>query len=219
MTEENLISEYKDFLTNGKTERECCSKIVEMARAKGFKSIDEVKSLKAGDKVYVTKWGKAVALFNIGTENIENGINILGAHIDSPRLDVKQNPLYEKDFMVYLNTHYYGGIKKYQWVTLPLALHGVVCKKDGTVVPVCIGEKADDPVFVISDILPHLAQKQMKENAAEFIPGESLDLILGSEILPKKGEESKEEKAETKVEDKKEEVKEEPKAEAKEDKK
>ena len=186
----DLIKGYKDFLTEGKTERECTSFLIKEAQKNGYKDINEVTNLKAGDKVYVSKWGKAIALFNIGSESLEKGLNILGAHIDSPRLDVKQNPLMEKDFLVYLNTHYYGGIKKYQWVTLPLAIHGVVCKKDGSVVNVNIGENADDPVFVISDILPHLAQKQMKETAAEFIPGESLDLILGSEIPPEKAEEN-----------------------------
>ena len=186
----DLIKGYKDFLTEGKTERECTLFLIKEAQKNGYKDINEVTELKAGDKVYVNKWGKAIALFNIGSESLEKGLNILGAHIDSPRLDVKQNPLMEKDFLVYLNTHYYGGIKKYQWVTLPLAIHGVVCKKDGSVINVNIGENADDPVFVISDILPHLAQKQMKETAAEFIPGESLDLILGSEIPPEKAEEN-----------------------------
>ena len=176
----NLISDYKNFLNNGKTERECCAFIAEQARKNGYKDITEVSSLKAGDKVYVTKWGKTIALFNIGTDDIANGMNILGAHIDSPRLDVKQNPIYEKDFVVYLNTHYYGGIKKYQWVTMPLAIHGVVCKKDGTVVNVTVGEEENDPVFCIADILPHLAQKQMKEAASDFIPGENLDVIVGS---------------------------------------
>ena len=193
-----LCEAYKSFLDNGKTERECVNVLVEQARKNGYKDISEYSSLKAGDKVYVTKFGKAIALFELGADSLEKGMNILGAHIDSPRLDVKQNPLYEKDFLVYLNTHYYGGIKKYQWVTLPLALHGVVCKKDGTVVNVKLGEDASDPVFCISDILPHLAQKQMKDNAAEFIPGESLDLILGSEIPPcrfAKEEEKSEEKA------------------------
>ena len=184
--DEKLIDGYKAFLDYGKTERECCARIIEDAKAAGYKDIKDCKSLKAGDKVYISKFGKAVALFNIGTGNIEDGMNILGAHIDSPRLDVKQNPLYEKDFLVYLNTHYYGGIKKYQWLTLPLALHGVVCLKDGKTVNVRIGDDDADPVFVISDILPHLAQKQMKETVADFVNGESLDLILGSEIPPKK---------------------------------
>ena len=184
--DEKLIEGYKAFLETGKTERECCERIIADAKAAGYKDIQECTSLKAGDKVYLCKFGKAVALFNVGTGNIEDGMNILGAHIDSPRLDVKQNPLYEKDFLVYLNTHYYGGIKKYQWLTLPLALHGVVCRKDGTTVTVRLGEDESDPVFVISDILPHLAQKQMKESAADFVSGESLDLIMGSDIPPKK---------------------------------
>ena len=177
----DLINDYKKFLDNGKTERECTQQLVKMAESNGYKNIEDVKSLKAGDKVYVQKMNKAVALFELGSDSIEKGINILGAHIDSPRLDVKQNPLYEKDFIVYLNTHYYGGIKKYQWVTLPLAIHGVICTKNGKTVNVCLGENEDEPVFVISDILPHLAQKQMKETASDFIPGENLDLILGSE--------------------------------------
>ena len=174
------IEAYKDFLKKGKTERECVVQFVKMAEDAGYKNLDEVESVKSGDKVYITKFGKAISLFQIGTEPIEKGMNILGAHIDSPRLDIKQNPLYESDFIVYLNTHYYGGIKKYQWVTLPLAIHGVVCLKNGSTVNVCVGEKEDDPVFCISDILPHLAQKQMEENAKEFIPGENLDLIAGS---------------------------------------
>ncbi|WP_191016770.1 aminopeptidase [Treponema zioleckii] len=190
---ENLIEDYKKFLDNGKTERECVAQLISWAEKSGFKDIYKTESLKAGDKVYVQKMNKAIALFVIGSDDIANGMNILGAHIDSPRLDVKQNPLYEKDFLVYLNTHYYGGIKKYQWVTLPLAIHGVVCKKDGTTININIGESENDPVFVISDILPHLAQKQMKETASEFIPGESLDLILGSEI-PSKKEEGKADK-------------------------
>ena len=192
--EEALISDYKEFLAAGKTERECCEQIVALAEKYGYKDIAAVQALKPGDKVYVTKFGKAVALFRIGTDGVESGMNILGAHIDSPRLDVKQNPLYEKENVVYLNTHYYGGIKKYQWLTMPLAIHGVVCKKDGTKVKVAVGEQPGDPVFCISDILPHLAQKQMKESAADFIPGESLDLILGSGIPPVKGAAAKDEK-------------------------
>lgn len=196
---DSLIEDYKKFLAHGKTERECMNQIVSLAEKSGYRDIKTVKELHAGDKVYVTKFGKAVALFNIGTDSIENGMNILGAHIDSPRLDVKQNPLYEKEFLIYLNTHYYGGIKKYQWLTMPLAIHGVICRKDGTTVTVCIGEDASDPVFCISDILPHLAQKQMKENAADFIPGESLDLIIGSEIPPVKGSDDKQEKEKDKA--------------------
>ena len=180
-----LIEDYKTFLDNGKTERECVSQIIAFAEAKGYKNISSYSRLKAGDKVYITKMNKAIALFEIGSDPIETGLNILGAHIDSPRLDAKQNPLYEKDNITYLNTHYYGGIKKYQWTTLPLAIHGVICKKDGTTVPLVIGEKPEDPVFCISDILPHLAQEQMKNNASDFIKGEDLDLILGS-VVPNK---------------------------------
>ena len=177
----DLINNYKNFLNNGKTERECAKQIIELAEKNGYKDLNSVSSVKPGDKVYIQKMNKAVALFELGTEPLENGLNVLGAHIDSPRLDIKQNPLYEKDFVVYLNTHYYGGIKKYQWVTMPLALHGVICTKDGKTVNVCLGEDESEPVFVISDILPHLAQKQMKETASDFIPGENLDLIVGSE--------------------------------------
>lgn len=191
---DTLIKEYKSFLDKGKTERECVCQIIEKARNAGYKDINEYSQLKVGDKVYITKMNKAIMLFNIGTENIENGMNILGAHIDSPRLDCKQNPLIEKDFMVYLNTHYYGGIKKYQWVTIPLALHGVICKKDGTTVNVNIGEASDDPVFCISDILPHLAQDQMKEKASDVIKGEDLDVIFGSSIPTKKSDTKQEAK-------------------------
>ena len=198
----DLIEDYKSFLNNGKTERECVSRIIEWAEQSGFKNLYKTEKLVPGDKVYAQKMGKAIALFTVGSGNIEDGMNILGAHIDSPRLDVKQNPVYERDFIVYLNTHYYGGIKKNQWVTIPLAIHGVVCKKDGTVVNVNVGENEDDPVFVISDILPHLAQKQMKESASDFISGESLDLIIGSE-KPKKKDEEKDEKEKDKVNAKK----------------
>ena len=177
----DLINNYKNFLNNGKTERECAKQIIELAEKNGYKDLNSVSSVKPGDKVYIQKMNKAVALFELGTEPLEKDLNVLGAHIDSPRLDIKQNPLYEKDFVVYLNTHYYGGIKKYQWVTMPLALHGVICTKDGKTVNVCLGEDESEPVFVISDILPHLAQKQMKETASDFIPGENLDLIVGSE--------------------------------------
>lgn len=192
---EQLIKDYKAFLDSGKTERECVQMIIKAAEAKGYKNIEDCNKLKAGDKVYITKMNKAIALFEIGKDKIEKGLNILGAHIDSPRLDAKQNPLYEKDNISYLNTHYYGGIKKYQWTTIPLAIHGVVCKKDGTTVNVVIGEDEADPVFCISDILPHLAQEQMKDKASDFIKGEDLDLIMGSVVpLPKNA--TKEEKKE-----------------------
>lgn len=182
---EQLINDYKQFLDMGKTERECVQQIIAMAKNSGYKELNEYKELKPGDKVYITKMNKAIALYNIGTEPLEMGLNILGAHLDSPRLDAKQNPFYEKNNITYLNTHYYGGIKKYQWTTIPLAIHGVVCKKDGTTVNVVIGESDEDPVFCISDILPHLAQDQMKDKASDFIKGEDLDLIMGS-ILPQK---------------------------------
>ncbi len=176
---ENLIKNYMNFLDNNKTERRCAASVVEMATANGYKNLEEVSSLKAGDKVYYSKMGKTVILFNIGTDCICKGMNILGAHIDSPRLDVKQNPIYEDNGIVYLNTHYYGGIKKYQWVAMPLAIDGVVFLTDGTKVDIQIGDGPDDPVFTISDILPHIAQDQMKKLASEFIEGEKLDLILG----------------------------------------
>ena len=186
---DKLIEQYKNFLDNGKTERECVEQLIAMAKKAGYKDLNACKKLKTGDKVYITKMNKAIALFQVGSEPLEHGMNILGAHIDSPRLDAKQNPLYEKDNITYLNTHYYGGIKKYQWTTLPLAIHGVVCKKDGTTVNVVIGEAADDPVFCISDILPHLAQDQMKDKASDFIKGEDLDVIIGSCVPAKKDKE------------------------------
>lgn len=199
---EKLIQDYKNFLDNGKTERECVQQIISLAKAKGYKDISEFKKLKKGDKVYITKMNKAIALFEIGSGSLENGMNILGAHIDSPRLDAKQNPLYEKDNITYLNTHYYGGIKKYQWTTLPLAIHGLVCKKDGSIVNVVIGEDEADPVFCISDILPHLAQEQVQKKASEFITGEDLDLIMGSSV-PVKKDASKDEKKDAKEKSKK----------------
>jgi Aspartyl aminopeptidase len=190
---EQLISNYKTFLNNGKTERECVKQLIALAEEHGYKTVSSYTSLTPGDKVYVEKMNKIIAMFEIGTGSAEDGLNILGAHLDSPRLDVKQNPIYEKDFIAYLNTHYYGGIKKYQWLTIPLALHGVVCKTDGTAVEVTIGENADDPVFCISDILPHLAQDQLKDKASDFIPGENLDLVFGSES-PVKNDPAKEQK-------------------------
>ena len=201
---EQLIVDYKNFLNNGKTERECVEQIIKMAQKNGYKDISKFKKLKPGDKVYITKMGKAIALFNIGFEPIEKGMNILCAHIDSPRLDAKQNPLYEKECITYLNTHYYGGIKKYQWLTIPLAIHGVVVKKDGTSVKVVIGENQDEPVFCISDILPHLSQEQYKDKAGDFIKGEDLDVIMGSvSPAPKDENLSKEEKKELKEKSKK----------------
>ncbi len=201
---EQLIVDYKNFLNNGKSERECVEQIIEMAEKNGYKNITKFKKLSAGDKVYITKMNKSIALFEIGSESLENGMNILCAHIDSPRLDAKQKPLYEKECITYLNTHYYGGIKKYQWTTIPLAIHGIVCKKDGTQVKVVIGEHQDEPVFCISDILPHLAQDQMKDKASDFIKGEDLDVIMGSVSPSAKDENlSKEEKKELKEKSKK----------------
>ncbi|MBR5489062.1 MAG: aminopeptidase [Firmicutes bacterium] len=182
---------YKDFISKGKTERICVDLTVEMAEAKGFRNLDDIvkagETLKAGDKVYVTNMNKNAALFVIGEKPMEEGLRILGAHIDSPRLDLKQNPLYESEGFALLDTHYYGGIKKYQWVTLPLALHGVVVKKDGTVVTLAIGEKDEDPVFCITDLLPHLAADQMQKKAAQVVTGENLDVTFGS--IPLKDEE------------------------------
>ena len=182
------IKRYRAFLDNGKTERECVKEIIRSAEDKGYRNIETVSSLKPGDKVYYVQYSKSIALFSIGTEPIEKGMNILGAHIDSPRLDVKTNPLYESDGIVYLDTHYYGGIKKYQWVTLPLAIHGIIAKKDGTVTEITAGED-EELAFCISDILPHLAQDQMKKTASEFISGEDLDLVVG--LNEETGEDSK----------------------------
>ena len=175
----DTIKRYKDFLDKGKTERECVNEIVRLAEAKGYRNIESVSTLKAGDRVYYIQYGKSIALYQIGSEDIEKGMNILGGHIDSPRLDVKMNPVYESEGIVYLDTHYYGGVKKYQWVTIPLAIHGVVAKKDGTVINVTIGEDDNDITLCISDLLPHIAQDQMKKTASEFIPGEDLDLVIG----------------------------------------
>ena len=187
---EELNSNYIDFLSDCKTERECVKETVRQAREKGYKSLEEViekgQPLKQGDKVYAVCMNKTVALFNIGKIPMEQGMNILGAHIDSPRMDIKQNPLYESNNMAYLDTHYYGGIKKYQWVTLPLAIHGVVVKKDGTKVEVNIGEKDTDPVFCVTDLLIHLAGQQMEKNAAKVIEGENLDILVGSMPLEDK---------------------------------
>ena len=187
-----LNEEYRQYITAGKTERECVEQTVTLARLAGYVSLEEAvkagKPLKAGDKVYADIMGKSLALFSIGEEPMEQGLNILGAHIDSPRLDLKQNPLYEDTELVLLDTHYYGGIKKYQWVTLPLALHGVVAKKDGSVQKVVIGEDPQDPVLVITDLLPHLAQNQMSKGAAAVIEGEKLDLLIGSEPVLKEEE-------------------------------
>ena len=171
---------YKDFISYGKTERLAVKKTIELAKAKGFKDISEYVTLKAGDKVIVTNMNKNIALFVMGNKKLEEGMRILGAHIDSPRLDLKQNPLYESDGFALLDTHYYGGIKKYHWVTIPLSLIGVVCKKDGSVIDVNIGEDENDPVVGITDLLPHLGADQMAKNAAKVIEGEDLDINVGS---------------------------------------
>lgn len=178
---------YRAFLDAGKTERECVKEIVRMAEDRGYRNLADVakegSQLQAGDKVYHVCMDKTVVMFNIGTESLEQGMNILGAHIDSPRMDVKQNPLYENGDFAYLDTHYYGGIKKYQWVALPLAIHGVVCKKDGNVIDISIGDNDGDPVFCVSDLLVHLAGEQMEKKANKVIEGENLDILFGSKKL------------------------------------
>lgn len=189
---------YKICLDEGKTERECVKTAVAMAEKKGYRDLKDVvkagQQMKAGDKVYAVCMDKSIAMFHIGQKPLEEGMNILGAHIDSPRIDVKQNPLYESEELAYLDTHYYGGIKKYQWLTIPLAIHGVVAKTDGTKVDISIGEKEDDPVFVVTDLLVHLAAKQMEQKANAVIEGEKLDLLIGSRPIEKVDELDKEEK-------------------------
>jgi len=190
---EKLCKEYRKFLDNGKTERECVKYIVELAKEAGYQDFDEVKAsgkkLKTGDKVYAVNMKKAIALFQIGEEPLVDGMNILGAHIDSPRMDVKQNPLYEDTDFAYLDTHYYGGIKKYQWVTLPLAIHGVVAKKNGEVIDIVIGEDEKDPIFCVTDLLIHLAGEQMEKKANKVVEGEQLDILIGSRPLAKEEKE------------------------------
>lgn len=185
---------YRIFLSENKTERECAAFFVEEVKRAGFENLDEViaagKTLKAGDKVYAMNKKKMVAAFVIGKRPISEGMRILGAHIDSPRLDLKQNPLYEDTDMALLDTHYYGGVKKYQWVTLPLALHGVIAKKDGSVINVCVGEKEDDPVFGVSDLLIHLSSEQLDKKASKVIEGEDLNVLVGS--IPLESEDEKE---------------------------
>ena len=194
---EQTAEAYKRFLDNGKTERECAAQAIEMLEKAGYVSLDEAiaagKKLKAGDKIYVNQMGKAVLAFLIGKKPLETGMNIVGAHIDSPRLDIKQNPLYEDGDFALADTHYYGGIKKYQWTARELALHGVVVKKDGTVIRVCIGEKESDPVVGITDLLIHLSQDQMGKKLSEAITGENLDIMLGGQ--PLEGEEKEPVKA------------------------
>ncbi|MBQ1871242.1 MAG: aminopeptidase [Lachnospiraceae bacterium] len=186
---------YRKFISDCKTERESVDEIIRMAEADGFKNLDAVikkgTKLKAGDKVYANNMGKTLALYVIGKEPMENGMNIVGAHLDSPRLDLKQNPMYEDTDFALLDTHYYGGVKKYQWVTIPLALHGVVAKKDGSVVKIAIGEKPGDPVFTITDLLIHLSADQMAKTASKVVEGESLDILIGSIPGPKQGKDKK----------------------------
>ncbi len=195
---DKFAKDYCCFLDNGKTERECCDEIVNRIEKEGYKDlqffIKNNQKLSKGDKIYSVCMNKSVIMFQIGEKPLTDGLNILGAHIDSPRLDVKQNPLYEDGGISYLDTHYYGGVKKYQWVTLPLAIHGVIVKKDGTTVEVNVGEDEDDPVFFISDLLIHLANEQLEKKASKVIEGEALDIVVGT--MPyldgEKGKEDKE---------------------------
>lgn len=194
---EKVNQDYRTYLDNGKTERECVREAIKMAKQAGYRDLKEVmakgETLKAGDCVYAVCMDKTIALFQIGEEPLENGMNILGAHVDSPRIDLKQNPLYEAAEFAYFDTHYYGGVKKYQWVTIPLAIHGVVVRKDGSVQEIVIGEDEKDPVFVITDLLIHLAAEQLQLTAAKVIEGEKLDLLIGNK--PLKGEEKEAVKA------------------------
>ncbi|MBQ8137973.1 MAG: aminopeptidase [Lachnospiraceae bacterium] len=182
-----LCDDYREFISNAKTERECVDLIVNTIEKDGYKELESLiekgTKLKAGDKVYSVHMNKSVCMFRIGKKPMTEGLNILGAHIDSPRMDVKQNPLYEKDGFAYLDTHYYGGVKKYQWVTIPLALHGVIVKKDGTTVEINIGEDENDPVFFVSDLLIHLAAEQLEKKGAKVIEGEALDIIVGNKPI------------------------------------
>ncbi|MDD6734309.1 MAG: aminopeptidase [Lachnospiraceae bacterium] len=193
---ESFSSDYIRFISECKTERECVDEIVNRIEKEGYvelsKKMKTGERLTAGDKIYAVNKNKALIMIHVGKEKLEQGVNILGAHIDSPRLDVKQNPLYEDTGIAYLDTHYYGGIKKYQWVTIPLAIHGVVVKKDGKEVIINLGEQEEDPVFFISDLLIHLSQEQLEKKAAKVIEGEALDVIIGNRPLKK--EKNKDEK-------------------------
>ena len=200
---EKLAKDYRAFLDAGKTERECVTELVREAEANGYVSLEAKQAagekIQPGDKVYAVGMKKIMALFHVGQEPLEKGMNILGAHIDSPRLDVKQNPLYEDTDLAYLDTHYYGGVKKYQWVALPLAIHGVIAKKDSSVVNVTIGEDENDPVVYITDLLIHLAGKQLQKKAAEVIEGENLDILIGSRPLSESTDEKKKEAVKSNV--------------------
>jgi len=193
----DFAEDYKKFISECKTERECIDSVEKEAIAKGYRDLKAIiknkETVKPGDKVYLSNMGKAMALFHIGEKPLEEGMNILGAHVDSPRLDLKQNPLFEDSDLALLDTHYYGGIKKYQWVTVPLALHGIVAKKDGTIVNIVIGEDETDPVVGISDLLIHLSGEQMEKKANKVIEGENLDILVGS--IPLDGEEKEPVKA------------------------
>lgn len=183
----NFCEDYKHFISVGKTERICVKEALKIAESKGFKNLHDVKTANVGDKLYLINKNKNIVLFTVGQKPVKEGLRVLGAHIDSPRLDIKQNPLYEKDGFALLDTHYYGGVKKYQWVTIPLAIHGVIIKKDGTTVNVAIGDDENDPVLGISDLLIHLAGDQMQKIASKVIEGEDLDVTFGS--IPLKDEE------------------------------
>ncbi|MGI6608691.1 MAG: aminopeptidase [Erysipelotrichaceae bacterium] len=190
----NFAEGYKNYISTCKTERECVSEAIRIAEAYGFKNlqeyIDNGIQLLPNDKVYYSNYGKSLVLFIVGSQPIENGMTILGAHVDSPRLDIKQNPLYEEQELALLDTHYYGGIKPYQWTTIPLALHGVVCKKDGTTVQIVIGEDENDPVVGVSDLLPHLAKRQMERSAKDIVEAEDLNITVGSRPLVGKEKEA-----------------------------
>ena len=196
---EAFAADYIDFISENKIEREIAQASIELAEQAGYvdlyQAFDEGRTLKPGDKVYAQTHGKAVILAQLGTDPLVKGMNILGAHIDSPRLDLKQNPLFERNELVHLDTHYYGGIKKYQWVTVPLALHGVVAKKDGTVVPINVGEDAGDPVFCVSDLLIHLAKDQMQKTGTDVVSGEDLDVLVGGRPLVLSDEDAKKDDA------------------------
>ena len=196
----DFCEEYKRFLDESKTEREAIDAVVNRVEQEGFRELSRIiesgETLKTGDKVYTVWMNKSIVLFKIGSEPMEKGMNILGAHIDSPRLDVKQNPLYEDNGYAYLDTHYYGGIKKYLYVAMPLAIHGVIVKKDGTTAILNVGEDEDDPVFFVSDLLIHLSQEQMQKKAGEVVSGEALDLIIGHKPFIIEGDEKDDEKDE-----------------------
>ena len=192
----SLEDEYKSFISSCKTERECISYVEKTLKFNGF---SELENKGDNDKFYIKKMGKTLAAFKLGKDTLEKGLNILCAHVDSPRIDIKMNPIYSDSGLVFFDTHYYGGIRKYQWVARPLAMHGVVCKKDGTTINICIGEKDSDPVFYISDLLPHLAQEQKTKPAESFITGEELDVIVGNTVPTKEEEEDTKFKSENAI--------------------